>query len=135
MKELKRRKGRKSNQIEYEQRIPELLHMMIVEHLSYNEFIRKVAEYYDVTKRTGANWWKDLRKRLKDRYEQEGEEIIQEQIQRYFNLYQMAESKGNTRVMREVLADLNNLYGLNKPNKVDLTSGSEPIKINLVFDK
>jgi hypothetical protein len=42
-----------------------------------------------------------------------------------------ARDSGNRRVEREVLADMNKLYGLESPKKVDITSGGEQISINI----
>lgn len=123
----------KSTKMEYEDRVPQLMRLILIERLSFNEFCTRVKNDYNVTKRTGATWWKDVRERLKERYVEASEEVIYEQIQRYFDLYKQAEKRGNTRVMREILADLNKLYGLEKPAKLDVTSGGEKIKINIVL--
>jgi hypothetical protein len=129
------KRGRKSNEIEYEQRIPYLMELMIFKKLSYTEFKETVAKEYNVTTRTAEQWWADIRKRLKERFSQEQEEVLQDQLMRYYDLMEAARSRGNTRVVREVLADLNKLYGLESPQKLDVTSGGEPISINIVLDK
>ena len=72
---------------------------------------------------------------MKERFSQEQEEVLQDQLMRYYDLMEAARSRGNTRVVREVLADLNKLYGLESPQKLDVTSGGEPISINIVLDK
>ena len=129
------KRGRESTEMEYEERIPDLMYMMLIEHLSFNEFIKKAGEKYDVTQRTASNWWADIRNRLKERYTQESEEIIQDQLARYFSLYETALERNNNRVARECLADINRLYGLEKPAKVDVTTAGEPLTIKIVLDK
>ena len=131
----RKKAGRKSNEMDYEERVVELYKWMLLDKLSYNEFIKKCADTFGVTQRTGGNWWADLRERLKDRYEQETSEIINEQIFRYFNLYELALSRGNTRVAREILSDLNKIFGIEKASKVDVTSDGKPININIILDK
>lgn len=129
------KRGRKSTELEYEDRIPYLMELMIFKKLSYTEFKLQVAKEFNVTTRTAEGWWADIRKRLKDRFSQEQEEVLQDQLMRYYDLMEAARSRGNTRVVREVLADLNKLYGLESPQKLDVTSGGEPISINIVLDK
>ena len=129
------KRGRKSTEMEYENRIPDLMYMMLIEHLSYNEFIKKAADKYNVTQRTSSIWWSDIRTRLKERYSQQTEEVIQDQLARYFSLYEAALERNNNRVARECLADINRLYGIEKPAKVDVTSAGEPITIKIVMDK
>ena len=133
-KKTRRKRGRKSNMVEFEARIPHLMRMILIEKLSYNEFITRAGDLYDVTNKTAGEWWSEIRKRLKERYTQESEEIIQDQLQRYFNLYDLAEKRGNTRVCREVLADITKIYGIEAASKIDVTTDGQPIKINIILD-
>ena len=126
-----RKRGRKSNEIDFEERLPDLLELMTVKKLSYTEFKVQVSKKYDVTQRTAENWWKEIRTRLKERFEQESEEIITEHLTRLFDLLERSKQRGQSRVEREVLADIAKIYGIESPQKVDLTSGGEPVSINI----
>lgn len=124
--------GRKSNIATYEERIPEALEMILYEKLSYTEFRQQGAKKWGITERAAENIWKDCKDRIKARFDEQAEEIISEQLSRYFDLLQRARADRNKRVERETLADINKLYGLEQ-RKIDITSNGEPItiKINL----
>lgn len=123
-------RGRKTNVASYEERIPEAFEMILYEKLSYTEFREKGAKRWGVTERTAENIWKDCKDRLQKRFNEKTEEIISEQLSRYFDLLHRARLDNNKRVERETLADINKLYGLEQ-RKIDITSNGEPISINI----
>lgn len=122
--------GRKSNIATYEERIPEAMEMILYEKLSYTEFRQQGAKRWGITERAAETVWKDVKDRLKARFQEQTEEIISEQLSRYFDLLQRARESNNKRVERETLADINKLYGLEQ-RKIDITSNGEPISINI----
>ena len=122
--------GRKSNIASYEERIPEAMEMILYEKLSYTEFRQQGAKKWGITERAAESVWKDCKDRLKARFEEQAEEIISEQLSRYFDLLHRARTDNNKRVERETLADINKLYGLEQ-RKIDITSNGEPISINI----
>jgi hypothetical protein len=122
--------GRKSNIATYEERIPEAMEMILYEKLSYTEFRQQGAKRWGITERASETIWKDCKDRLKARFQEQTEEIISEQLSRYFDLLQRARESNNKRVERETLADINKLYGLEQ-RKIDITSNGEPISINI----
>jgi len=122
--------GRKSNVATYEERIPEAFEMILYEKLGYTEFRQQGAKKWGITERAAETIWKDCKDRIKARFEEQTEEIISEQLSRYFDLLTRARADNNKRVERETLADINKLYGLEN-KKIDITSGGEPISINI----
>ena len=122
--------GRKSNIASYEERIPEAMEMILYEKLSYTEFRQQGAKKWGITERAAESVWKDCKDRLKARFEEKTEEVISEQLSRYFDLLHRARTDNNKRVERETLADINKLYGLEQ-RKIDITSNGEPISINI----
>ena len=122
--------GRKSNVATYEERIPEAFEMILYEKLGYTEFRQQGAKKWGITERAAETIWKDCKDRIKARFEEQTEEIISEQLSRYFDLLTRARTDNNKRVERETLADINKLYGLEN-KKIDITSGGEPISINI----
>lgn len=128
--EEKKKPGRKTTEAEYEERIPEALEMILYQKLNYVEFRQQYSKRFGVTERQAENVWKDCKDRLKARFEEKTEEIIAEQLSRYFDLLSRARLDNNKRVERETLADINKLYGLEQ-RKIDITSGGEPISINI----
>ena len=131
--EDKTKGGRKTNIVNYEERIPEALEMILYEKLSYTEFRQQGAKRCGITERMAENVWKDAKSRLKERFDEKTEEIIAEQLNRYFDLLSRARADNNKRVERETLSDINKLYGL-ETRKIDVTSGGEPITINIKVD-
>jgi hypothetical protein len=76
---------------------------------------------------------KEAKMRLKLRHEDKSEEIIEQQLARMFDLLHRCRTDGNKKVERELLSDLNKIYGLEQ-RKIDLTSNGEPISININID-
>jgi hypothetical protein len=122
--------GRKTNIATYEERIPEAMEMILYEKLSYTEFRQQGSKKWGITERSAESIWKDCKDRIKARFDEKTEEIISEQLSRYFDLLTRARADKNKRVERETLADINKLYGLEQ-RKIDITSNGEPISINI----
>jgi hypothetical protein len=127
----KEKEGRKTNVAQYEERMVEVFEMILYSKLSYTEFRSQAAEKFDITTRQAESLYKEARERLKERFDQQREEILSEQLGRLYDLLSRCREAGNRRVEAEVLRDLNKIYGLDQPVKVDLTSGNLPISINI----
>jgi hypothetical protein len=123
--------GRKSNVAQYEERMVEVFEMVLYKKLSFTEFRSQAAEKFGITTRQAETLYKEARERLKERFEQQRDEILSEQLGRLYDLLDRCREAGNRRVEAEVLRDLNKIYGLDQPVKVDLTSGGQPISINI----
>ena len=122
--------GRKSNVIEYEERMTRVYELMLYEKKSYVETRDIISKEFSITTRAAESMWTEARKRLKDRFTEEQEEILQDQLMRTYDLLNRARESGNRRVESEVLRDLTKLYGLDV-KRVDVTSGDQPISINI----
>ena len=129
------KEGRKTNVAQYEERMVEVFNMILYKKLSFTEFRSQAAEMFGITTRQAESLYKEARERLKERFEQEREEILSEQLGRLYSLLDRCREAGNRRIEAEVLRDLNKIYGLDQPVKVDLTSGNLPIAINIVLNK
>lgn len=127
--------GRKTNVAQYEERMSEVFELILYKKLSYTEFRQQASEMFGITQRQAENLYKEARERLKERFAQERDEIVSEQLNRMYDLLDRCRQSGNRRVEAEVLRDLNKLYGLDQPVKVDLTSSGAPIAINIVLNK
>jgi len=127
----KEKEGRKTNVAQYEERMVEVFEMILYAKLSYTEFRSQAAEKFGITTRQAETLYKEARERLKERFDQQREEILSEQLGRLYDLLTRCREAGNRRVEAEVLRDLNKIYGLDQPVKVDLTSGNLPISINI----
>jgi hypothetical protein len=123
--------GRKSNVAQYEERMVEVFEMVLYKKLSFTEFRSQAAEKFGITTRQAETLYKEARERLKEKFDQQRDEILSEQLGRLYDLLDRCREAGNRRVEAEVLRDLNKIYGLDQPVKVDLTSGGQPISINI----
>jgi len=124
-------KENKSNELEYEQRMERAFELMLYEKKSYDEFKKQFAQEFDITTRQAENVWKDVRNRLKERFTQNQEEILTEQLNRLYDLLNRCRLQGNRRIESEVLRDITKILGMEAPKKVDLTSNGETISINI----
>jgi len=127
--------GRKSTEVEYEQRMVRVFEMMLYERLNSIEFRNKASKEFGISTRAADTLWKDAKDRLKKRFEDEREELLSSQIERYFDLLNRCRESNNRRVEKEVLDSLTKLFGLEATTKVDLTSNGEPLSINIILDK
>jgi hypothetical protein len=128
-------KGRKTNVAQYEERMTEVFEMILYKKLSYTEFRTQAAELFGITTRQAENLYKEARERLKERFAQDREDILNEQLNRLYDLLDRCRASGNRSIEAEVLSDLTKLYGLESAQKLDITSGGEPININIILDK
>ena len=123
--------GRKSNVAQYEERMVEVFEMVLYKKLSFTEFRTQAADKFGITTRQAETLYKEARERLKEKFDQQRDEILSEQLGRLYDLLDRCREAGNRRIEAEVLRDLNKIYGLDQPVKLDLTSGGNPISINI----
>jgi len=128
-------KGRKTTEVEYDERMVRVFELMLYERLNSIEFRNKASKEFGITTRQADNLWKDAKERLKQRFEDEREELLSSQIERYFDLLNRCRLSNNRRVEKEVLDSLTKLFGLEQASKVDITSAGEPVSINIVLNK
>lgn len=130
MAEKKNAGGRKSTVVSYEEKMVRVFEVMLYEKKSYTEFRDQMSKEFGITTRAAENMWTDARNRLKERYTEEQENVLQDQLTRTMDLLNRARESNNRRVEAEVLRDLTKLYGLDV-KRVDITSGDQPISINI----
>ena len=122
--------GRKTDELEFESRMNRVYEMMLYEHLSYREFATKAAKEFNISERQSENLWKEARVRLKERFSNNSEEILENHLNQLFDLLKRCRDDNNKRTEREVLADIAKIYQL-ETKKVDITSNGQPISINI----
>jgi hypothetical protein len=118
------------NELQAEERMNRVFEMMLYEHLSWNEFRTKAAREFNITPRQAENLWKEARTRLKERFQQNSEEILENHLNQLYDLLKRAREDNNKRVERETLADIAKIHQL-EVKKVDVTSNGQPIAINI----
>lgn len=133
MSEEKKKRGRQTTEAEQIERIEEALELMLYKKLSAQEFRVTFSKMYGVTERSADTIWAKCKQILRDRFTEKQEEIISEQLSRYYDLLDRARRDNNKRVERETLSDINKLYGLEQ-KKLDITSGGQPISINIQME-
>ena len=122
--------GRKTNELDAEQRMSRVFEMMLYDHLSWNEFRDKASKEFDISPRQAENLWSEARTRLKERYTQNQDEILENHLNQLYDLLKRCREERNKRVEREVLSDIAKIYSL-ETKKVDITSNGQPISINI----
>lgn len=127
-KEIK--KGRKTDELEFESVMSRVYEMMLYEHLSYREFATKAAKEFNISERQAERLWKEARVRLKERYTQNQDEILENHLNQLYDLLKRCRDENNKRTEREVLADIAKIHSL-ETKKVDITSNGQPISINI----
>jgi hypothetical protein len=131
----KKKPGRKTDEIEFEQRMSRVYEMMLYEHLGYNEFAEKASKEFGVSIRQGENLWAEARKRLKERYAQNQEEILENHLNQLYDLLKRCRDERNKRVEREVLADIAKIHSLEGTKKIDITSNGNSLSLNILLDR
>jgi hypothetical protein len=126
-------KENKSTELKVELRMNRVFEMMLYEHLGYNEFKEKAAKEFEITTRQAENYWKDAKLRMKERFQQNSEEILETHLTQLYDLLHRCREDRNKRVEREVLADIAKIHSL-ETKKVDITSNGQPISININLD-
>jgi hypothetical protein len=127
--------GRKTDELEFEQRMSRVYEMMLYEHLGYNEFAERASKEFGVSVRQGENLWAEARKRLKERSTQNQEEILENHLNQLYDLLKRCREDRNKRVEREVLADIAKIHSLEGTKKIDITSNGNEINLNIVLDR
>jgi len=107
----------------------------LYEHLGYNEFAEKAAKEFGISVRQGENLWAEARRRLKERYTQNQDEILENHLNQLYDLLKRCREERNKRVEREVLADIAKIHSLEGTKKVDITSNGQSINLNIILDK
>jgi hypothetical protein len=123
----------KSNELQFESRMNRVFEMMLYDHLSWNEFRTQASKEFKITPRQAENLWKEARTRLKERFSQNQEEILENHLNQLYDLLRRCRDDNNKRTEREVLADIAKVQGMER-TKVDITSGGQPIMINIKLD-
>lgn len=123
-------RGRKTDEIEFEKVMNRVFELMLYDHLSYREFASAAAKEFNITERQAENLWKEARTRLKERYAQQQDEILENHLNQLYDLLKRSREDRNKRVEREVLADIAKIHQL-EVKKVDVTSNGQPISINI----
>jgi len=109
--------------------------MMLYDHLSYREFAAAGAKEFKVSERQAERLWKEARERLKERYQQNQEEILENHLNQLYDLLKRCRDDNNKRTEREVLADIAKIHSLEGTRKIDITSNGNEINLNIVLDR
>lgn len=127
---MSRKNGRKSTDVEYMEKITAALELMLWKKMGSGEFRQYYSKTYGVSERSADEIWAKAKEIIKERFKDEQDEIINQQLMRYFDLLDRAREAGNRRVERETLDSISKLYGLDT-KKVDVTTNGQPISISI----
>ena len=119
------------NEIEAEARMVRVFEMMLYDHMGHDEFASKAAKEFKITCRQAENLWYEARKRLKERFKQNQDEILENHLNQLYDLLKRSREDNNKRVERETLADIAKIHQLEGPKKIDITSDGQQISVNI----
>lgn len=119
--------------IEVEGLVMEAIEKILYDNVSYTEFKLKFGFEHNISVRYAEKIWHKAKERIKERNDDTIDEIFETQVNRYLDLLKRAREDKNKRIEREVLADLNKLYGIGG-KRLDITSNGEPIQIKINLD-
>lgn len=125
-----RRRGRQLDSQDIQFRKLRCYEYILYDKLSFTQFRQKVSNEFDITTRMAANIWKEIKTELKEKFNDQAQEILEQQLERTYDLLRRNRENGNVREERETLKLLNSLYNLDKVN-LDIQSGGEAISINI----
>ena len=131
----KKKPGRKTDELEFESVMSRVFEMMLYDHLSYREFATIAAKEFTISERQAERLWKEARERLKERYTQNQEEILENHLNQLYDLLKRCREDRNKRVEREVLADIAKIHSLEGTKKIDITSNGNSLSLNILLDK
>ena len=127
--------GRKTNESEFESVMSRVFEMMLYEHLGYDEFASKAAKEFEISVRQAENLWKEARIRLKKRFEQNHEEILENHLNQLYDLLHRCREDNNKRTEKEVLDSIAKIHSLEGTKKIDITSNGQSLTLNIQLDK
>jgi len=127
--------GRKTDEIQFEVVMSRVYELMLYDHLSYREFASTASKEFKVSERQAENLWKEARTRLKERYKQDQEEILENHLNQLYDLLKRCRDDNNKRTEREVLADIAKIHSLEGTRKIDITSNGNEINLNIILDR
>jgi hypothetical protein len=127
--------GRKTNEIEFESVMSRVFEMMLYEHLGYDEFASKASKEFEISVRQAENLWKEARIRLKKRFEQNHEEILENHLNQLYDLLHRCREDNNKRTEKEVLDSIAKIHSLEGTKKIDITSNGQSLTLNIQLDK
>ena len=127
--------GRKTDELEFEARMNRVYELMLYDQLSYREFASTASKEFDISERQAENLWKEARTRLKERFERNNEELLQDHLNQLYDLLKRCRDDSNKRTEREVLADIAKIHSLEGTRKIDITSNGNEINLNIVLDR
>jgi len=123
-------KGRKTDEVEFEQVMVRVFELMLYEHLGHDEFASKAAKEFNCSVRHAERLWAEARRRLKERFKQNSEEILENHLNQLYDLLHRCKQDGNKRTEKETLDSIAKIYQL-ETKKVDITSNGQSISINI----
>ena len=124
----------KADKIEVDERLKVAVNLVVKNRMVYTEFVNYCKQEWSLQRGQATVYWNRVSEYLKERNDKQRDKTINEQLERYWNLYDKAEKKGDLRVAKDILADINKLKGLNEAEKKDITSGGERINIIIGTD-
>jgi hypothetical protein len=118
----------KANNMEADQR-REVIFEMMLKGYRKSQIVRFCSENYKIGERQVEKYITQVNDDFAERSEKRKEVLIGQAIARYNDLYQKSYQIQDYRECRAVQESINKMFGINEPDKIDMTSGGQPINV------
>ena len=125
----------KADNIEMEKRMADCIEVVINEGMQRKDFVQYCSDNWQISERHADTYWKRVWTFVAEKYSQENHKIVDEHVRQLWRLYNLCVKKKDYQTARGILQDLAKLKGINEPEKKDITSNGESIKIIIGVDE
>lgn len=118
---------KKMNEAEKRVFLSESIRKILKEHMSYAEYVSFCKEHNLSPSQANIYWMKAWGV-VKKKFELEQDKLVTKHLQKYWELFDKADSNGDVNTARQILNDIAKLLGMNEPDKLHVSGTS--IKLN-----
>ncbi len=127
---LQRGNGKKGLRANKDQIIADIIDLRIKKGYSSGNIVAFLKEKYDIRKSQAYNYFKWAREEMGQIYNEINKDAMKDSIMLMENMLQTAIEKNDNKLALDIIKELNKVNQL-YIEKIDVTSGGEPIKINI----
>jgi hypothetical protein len=127
---LQRGNGKKGLRSNKDQIIADIIDLRIKKGYSSGNIVAFLKEKYDIRKSQAYNYFKWAREEMGQIYNEINKDAMKDSIMLMENMLQTAIEKNDNKLALDIIKELNKVNQL-YIEKIDVTSGGEPIKINI----
>ena len=124
----------KADTAQSQERTRKAIECILKHNFSRREWVQYCAKQYEISDRQADKYWSFANQHIIEKWTKKKDTLVEEHYGRLFDLYEKAVNAEEWNVARLCLQDLSKLTGINEPEKKDITSDGESIKIVIGVD-